>query len=153
MMATIKLTKTTTIAPDRFLAALNDFGPDRSQIWGLTDPKYQKVHSKSDFSADVTEGSGGIWERLAYDWSEPGVVRMTTVDSNTWGGKSGHTYTLSKAPDGRTKIDVVVVREGKNFKGKAIGAVLSVVGKVLVGRELTKTLHAIEALAGPTARR
>ena len=36
-----------------------------------------------------TEGSGGIWERLQYDWSDPNHVVLTTTDSNTWGGASG----------------------------------------------------------------
>ena len=45
--------------------------------------------------ADVTEGSGGIWERLHYDWSDPNRVVLTTTDSNVWGGRSGHTYTLT----------------------------------------------------------
>jgi hypothetical protein len=44
--------------------------------------------------ADVTEGSGGIWERLHYDWSDPNHVVLTTTDSNTWGGASGHTYSV-----------------------------------------------------------
>jgi hypothetical protein len=39
--------------------------------------------------ADVTEGSGGIWERLHYDWSDPNRVVLTTSDSNVWGGASG----------------------------------------------------------------
>jgi hypothetical protein len=45
--------------------------------------------------ADVTEGSGGIWERLHHDWSDPNRVVLTTTDSNVWGGRSGHTHTLT----------------------------------------------------------
>jgi hypothetical protein len=29
------------------------------------------VHHHGANEADVTEGSGGIWERLHYDWSDP----------------------------------------------------------------------------------
>ena len=72
--------------------------------------------------ADVTEGSGGVWERLHYDWSDPDRVVMTTTDSNVWGGDSGHTYTFTRRPDGTTDIDAVVVREGKNLKGRFLGA-------------------------------
>ena len=68
-------------------------------------------------------GSGGIWERLHYDWSDPNHVVLTT-DSNTWGGASGHTYTFTRRPDGLTDIDVVVVRDGKNFKGRLLGFML-----------------------------
>jgi hypothetical protein len=53
------------------------------------------VHSRSEGHADVTEGSGGVWERLDYDWSRPNRVVMRTTDSNAWGGRSGHTYVFS----------------------------------------------------------
>ncbi|MGG7380149.1 hypothetical protein ACQ7B2_15780, partial [Escherichia coli] len=67
----------------------------------------------------VTEGSGGVWERLSYDWSDPNRVVMTTTDSNAWGGNSGHTYTFTRLPDGTTDLDTTVVRDGKNLKGRA----------------------------------
>jgi hypothetical protein len=77
-----------------------------------------KVHDRGPTYADVTEGSSGIWERLHYDWSDPNRVVMTTTDSNLWGGSSGHTHTFTRKPDGTTDVDVVVVREGKNLKGR-----------------------------------
>jgi hypothetical protein len=83
---------------------------------------------------DVTEGSGGVWERLRYDWSDPSRVVLTTTDSNTWGGHSGYIYTFPRQPDGTTVIDVVVVREGKNFKGRMLGIVLGLIGKRVLGR-------------------
>ena len=79
--------------------------------------------------ADVTEGSGGVWERLSYDWTDPNHVVARTTDSNIWGGRSGHTYRFTRNADGTTEIDYVVVREGKNFKGKFLGVVLGSVGK------------------------
>jgi hypothetical protein len=30
---------------------------------------------------------------------------MTTTDSNVWGGSSGHTYTLTRRPNGTTDVD------------------------------------------------
>src|SRR5215470_16902396 len=113
-----------TVTPEQFVAALTDFGPDRSKVFGNSANDYLKVHSQSPGHADVTEGSNGIWERLAYDWTDPRHVVMKTIDSNTWGGASGHTYTLTPKPDGTTDVDVTVVREGKNFKGHMIGGVL-----------------------------
>src|SRR5262249_18331803 len=106
---------------------------------------YLKVHSQGDREADVTEGSGGIWERLHYDWSDPNRVVMTTTDSNTWGGKSGHTYTFTPNPDGTTNLDAVVIRDGKNFKGHALGLVLSVFGRMVLGKALHNTVKAIDA--------
>jgi hypothetical protein len=65
-----------------------------------------------------------VWERLHYDWHDPNRVVMTTTDSNVWGGRSGHTYTLTRKPDGTTDIDAVVIRAGKNAKGRVLGFVL-----------------------------
>ena len=93
----------------------------------------------------MTEGSSGIWERLHYDWSDPNRVVMTTTDSNTWGGNSGHTYTFTRQSDGTTDLDVVVVRDGKSLKGRALGIVLAIFGKRVLGRAFEKTIKAVEA--------
>lgn len=146
-MATIHLTQHTTASPAQFLAALTDFGPGREQIFGRSADGYLKVHDQGPLFADVTEGSGGVWERLHYDWSDPERIVLTTTDSNTWGGASGHTYTFTPHTDGTTDVNAVVVRDGKNFKGKMIGLLLSVAGKRVLGGELAKTLRAIEARA------
>jgi hypothetical protein len=95
--------------------------------------------------ADVTEGSGGIWERLHYDWSDPNHVVLTTTDSNVWGGASGHTYNFTRQPNGTTDIDVIVVREGKNLKGRLLGFVLGTIGRRVLERAFENSVKAIEA--------
>jgi hypothetical protein len=95
--------------------------------------------------ADVTEGSAGVWERLHYDWSDPGRVVMTTTDSNVWGGGSGHTCTLTQQPGGSTSVDAVVVREGKNLKGRVLAIVIGTAGERALGKALGNTVKAIEA--------
>jgi hypothetical protein len=75
---------------------------------------------------------------------------LTTTESNTWGGNSGHTYTLTPQPDGTTEVDVVVVCDGKNLRGRAIGVVLALFGKRVLGGAFAKTLKAIEARNGAT---
>jgi hypothetical protein len=144
-MATIHFTQTTTSTPEQFIAALTDFGPGREQIFGNSADEYLKVHDQGPDHADVTEGSGGVWERLYYDWSDPTRVVMTTTDSNVWGGRSGHTYTLTRRPDGTTEVDAVVVREGKNLKGRLLGLVLGTVGKRVLAKAFGETVKAIEA--------
>jgi hypothetical protein len=144
-MATIHFNETTTSTPEQFIAGLTDFGPGRSKLFGNSADEYLEVHDLRLTEADVTEGSGGVWERLHYDWSDPGRVVMTTTDSNVWGGRSGHTYTFTRKPDGTTEVDAVVVREGKNFKGKALALVLGTVGKGVLAKAFGKTVKAIEA--------
>jgi len=144
-MPTLHFHETTTSTPEQFVAGLTDFGPGRSKLFGNSADAYLKVHKRGPTEADVTEGSNGIWERLHYDWSDPNRVVMTTTDSNAWGGHSGHTYTFTRKPDGTTDLDAVVVREGKNLKGRLLGVVLGVVGKRALGQQLHKTVKAIEA--------
>jgi len=143
-MATLHFTETTKATPEQFVACLTDFGPGRQEVFGNSADKYLKVHTKGETSADVTEGSGGIWERLSYDWSDPRRVVMKTTDSNTWSGHSGHTYTFEPQPDGTTKLNVDIVREGKNIKGKATGLVLGSVGKNVMHKALMNTIKAVE---------
>jgi len=143
-MATIHLHQTTTSTPEQFIAGLTDFGPGRSKLFGNSADDYLKVHDQGPTEADVTEGSSGIWERLHYDWSDPNHVVLTTTDSNVWGGNSGHTYTLNQSPDGTTDVDVVV-REGKNLKGRALAIVAGIIGKRMLEKQLGKTVKAIEA--------
>jgi hypothetical protein len=143
-MSTIHLHQTTTSTPEQFIAGLTDFGPGRSKLFGNSADDYLKVHHLGPKEADVTEGSNGIWERLRYDWSDPSRVVMTTTDSNLWGGASGHTYTFTRRPDGKTDLDAVVVRDGKNIKGHLLGFVLGIFGGSVLGGALAKTVKAIE---------
>ena len=144
-MSTIHFHQSTTSTPEQFVAGLTDFGPGRSKLFGNSTDEYLKVHHRGPSDADVTEGSGGIWERLHYDWSDPNRVVMTTTDSNLWGGRSGHTYNFTRRADGMTDLDAVVVRDGKNLKGHLLGFVLNFFGQRVLGGALAKTVKAIEA--------
>jgi hypothetical protein len=73
---------------------------------------------------------------------------MKTTDSNIWGGDSGHVYTFTRRPDGTTDVDAVVVREGKNLKGSALGLVLGTVGKRVLEKAFGNTVKAIEERNG-----
>jgi hypothetical protein len=144
-MSTIHFNQITTLTPEQYVAGLTDFGPGRSKIFGNSADEYLKVHSKGTQDADVTEGSGGIWERLHYDWSDPNCVVLTTTDSNTWGGASGYVYTFPRQPNGTTAIDVVIVREGKTLKGRVLGLVLGTVGRSVLKKAFENSVKAIEA--------
>ncbi len=147
-MATLHFHQTTTLTPEQYIAGLTDFGPGRSKLFGNSADEYLKVHSQTRTQADVTEGSGGIWERLRYDWSDPNHVVLTTTDSNTWGGASGHTYNFTRRPDGLTDIDVVAVRDGKTLKGRLLGIVLGTVGKGVLEKAFKNSVKAVEARNG-----
>jgi len=146
----IHFQQTTTLTPEQYIAGLTDFGPGRSKLFGNSADDYLKFHARNHSEADVTEGSGGVWERLHYDWSDPNHVVLTTTDSNVWGGASGHTYTFTRQPNGTTAIDLVVVREGKNLKGRVLGLVLRTIGRSVLEKAFENSVKAIEARSGAT---
>jgi hypothetical protein len=147
-MTTMHFTEKMTATPEQFIAALTDFGPGRSKIWCNSASDYLKVLEQGPTEADVTEGSGGVWETLHYDWSDPGRVVLTTTDSNAWGGHSGWTYSLSPQPDGTTEVDVQVVRDGKNLKGHGLALAFGAGGKRLLEKRFEETVQAIDERAG-----
>ena len=149
-MSTVHLHENTTATPEQYVAGLTDFGPGRSKLFGNSADEYLKVHSRTASQADVTEGSGGIWERLHYDWSDPNHVVLTTTDSNLWGGASGHTYNFTRRSDGTTDIDVTVVRDGKNLRGRLLGIVVGTVGKNVLEKAFKNSVRAVEARYGAT---
>src|SRR5262245_33590037 len=152
-MSTIHFIATTTSTPEQFIAGLTDFGPGRQQLFPNSADDYLEVHALGASSADVTEGSGGVWEREAYDWSDPHRVIITTTDSNVWGRSSGYTYTLTPQIDSTTDVKVEIVREGKNLKGRLLEGLIGTIGKGRLEKAFTTSVKAIEARnAGTTAK-
>jgi hypothetical protein len=144
-MPTFHFHQTTTSAPEQFIAGLTDFGPGRKELFENSADSDLKVHHEGPTDADVTEGSAGIWERLHYDWSDPGHIVLTTTDSNAWADGPSHTYDLTRQDDGMTEVAYVVVRNGKNLKGRFLGVVLGTVGKGRLKSAFEKAVKAIEA--------
>ena len=90
-MPRIEFTVDSNVPPDRVLAAAADFSERRPDLWPNISRRRYTVHERGDTWAQVTEGSdvmGGIWARERYDWSTPGTVRATVVDSNVFAGGS-----------------------------------------------------------------
>ncbi|HTU44815.1 MAG TPA: hypothetical protein VMF91_07125 [Bryobacteraceae bacterium] len=147
LTSTIHFTKTTAATPEQFITGLTDFGPGRAKLFANSADSYLKVHYLGSDHADVTEGSAGIWERLHYDWSNHNQVVLTTTDSNVWSSHSGHIYTFTRKSDGSTDVDLVTVREGKNFRGWALGLLLRTVGRGVLQRAFEGSVKGIEARA------
>ena len=144
-MPTIHLTQSTTLTPEQYVAGLTDFGPGRNKVFSNSADDDLVVHSVQGTTADVTEGSGGIWERLQYDWSDPNRVVLKTTDSNTWSNASGYTYTFPRSSDGNTDVHVDIVRKGKTFKGHVLALVLGTVGRGVLKKSFVNSVKAIEA--------
>ena len=144
-MSTIHLHQTTTSTPEQYVAGLTDFGPGRSKLFGNSADAYLRVHRLGALA-------GRCHGRFRRDLGAPALrlVRsqprvLTTTDSNIWGGASGHTYTFRRQPDGTTDIDVVVIRDGKNLRGRLLGFVLGTIGRRVLEKAFENSVKAIEA--------
>ena len=56
--------------------------------------------------------------------------------------------TFKRESDGTTEVDYVVVRDGKNLKGRLLGIVLGTVGKGRLEGAFEKAVKAIETRNG-----
>jgi hypothetical protein len=141
-----------TFPPDRFLSALVDFGPGRAEVWGNSDPQHLAVHDRGNTWAEVTEGSttGGVWQRLRYDWSTPGVVTLDVLDSNSFGPGSRWTYRVESDGTGGSAIDLTVVRVPNSAKGWLLDVVLTLGGSSFYSRDLRRTVRRLEGASAPS---
>src|SRR3954467_10978288 len=118
------------VPPERFVAALTDFGPGREEIWANSDPKHFVVHDRGATWAEVTEGSsaGGVWQRLRYDWSVPDVVTLDVLDGNAFGAGSRWTYRVESDGAGGCHVDLTIVRVPTTARGKVLDLALGLGG-------------------------
>jgi hypothetical protein len=98
------------------LEAARDFTPRRAELWRDVYLEHMTIHDRGETWADVTEGNpwpiGLVWERLRYDWSQPGAVAGVVVDSNLF--KPGSTWEIRAAPAGDgSQVEIVAVRHLK----------------------------------------
>jgi hypothetical protein len=144
----IHITRSTSVAPEGVAAALTDFSERRFQIFANLDRSRFEVHRVEGTSAEVTEGAsmlGGIWERIRYDWSEAGVIRLESLDSNTFARGSDWRYRLSPDGSGGTRVDLAVDRIPRGIKGAVVVTLLRLFGRKFLGDDLAKTLGAVES--------
>jgi hypothetical protein len=143
-MTTVNFKLRSQLAPDALLSALTDFGPSRSEVWPNVDSAHFKVHGQGPGWAEITEGSsvaGGVWERERYRWDAAArTVEIETLDSNVWGPGSRWDYRLSPGAGGGTTVDVMVVRNGKGWKGRMIGLALSLAGPGMLRSQMKQAL-------------
>jgi hypothetical protein len=140
-----------SFAPDDFIGALTDFGPGRSEVFGNNAADDLAVHERGATWADVTEGSntGGVWQRIRYDWSTPGEVRLEVTDSNAFGPGSSWTYRVTPAAGGGTDVDLRIVRVPNTAKGRVLDLLLDVGGSLFFARDLRRTVRTLESRLSP----
>ena len=104
--AGVRFEVVTRATPEQVRRALTDFSDRRLQTWSRTlDPKTYEVREQGDTWAMAFEKSPGspFWVVLRYDWSDPDVVRWTTVESSYGGGGTGQVV-VEPHPAGGSRV-------------------------------------------------
>jgi hypothetical protein len=111
----VHVTAESTASPDEVLEAARDFSPRRAELWRDVYIEHVTIHDRGETWADVTEGNpwpiGLVWERLRYDWSEPGTLKGRVIDSNIF--RSGSTWEIRATPRiaGGSRVEILAVRD------------------------------------------
>jgi len=123
-MARLEFDVDTSLSPERVTGALLDFSPRRAEIWPGLEPGLYEVYSVGETSADIREGTKfpgmKIWAREHYDWSTPGTVTWTVVESNFSAPGSNVSATITPGEAGGSHIHIMWERTGTTFVGRMI---------------------------------
>lgn len=135
------------LPPDRVLAALVDFGPDRALIWRETShPSVYRVHHVGETDAEVTEGVPFAWSRERYDWSEPGVVTLTQLDSNV--ARNGTIRYRIAGQGSGSLVTCERYREFYGLRGRVAGSLMVAMGARLLSAQLRTGIDRWRELRG-----
>jgi hypothetical protein len=131
-VVTIRVTADSPLPPRRVLEAAHDFSERRADVWLNVRKNHLDVHDSGATFADVTEGTwvaGLFWERNRYDWSTPGTVRATVLDSSML--EPGSTWEVqATARDDGSRVQMVLHRGfRRGAKGRIASTVHHTVGR------------------------
>ena len=144
---TIRVATASTLAPERILEAAHDFSNRRARVWPNVRSAHLTVHERGENFAEVTEGTwvvGLFWERNRYEWSHPGSVKATVIDSNIF--QPASTWEIqATARDSGSEVELVLRRGFRRGpKGAIAGAVHHTVGRWIWSVFLRRALVAVE---------
>jgi hypothetical protein len=152
----VEVSAETSASSDQVLIATGDFSERRARIWGNVTVKHLELHERGETWAEVTEGTmvlGVFWERCRYDWSKPGAVVATVLDSNVL--RPGSTFELRAvlAEGGGSSVEMILARNFRNgVKGTIARSINHLGGRRLFGFYLRVTLAAIEKMSAADER-
>ena len=148
-MTTIRIVLESMLPADDVLAAAHDFTARRSRIFKAVQPKYLVVHEIGDGFADVTEGTraGPIvnWERCHYDWSTPGHVIATVIDSNVYAFPGSRWELSANASGTGSTVEMIWTRRfNRRPKGRLFGFAFLRIGRSAFGKYAAEIIESLE---------
>ena len=150
-MAKIHYEADGAVSAERFVAALTDFSEHRPELWPNLDTKFFRLYDRGETWAEVQEGTdvlGGVWARERYDWSEPGRVTLTLLESPDFRPGTVIDYRVTSRPDGGCHVAVDFQRIATSLRGRFVGAVVQLTGVGRFSKDLRETLARLALPSG-----
>ncbi len=128
-------------------AALIDFSPRRPELWPSITPSTYEVYEIGDTWAEIREGSGdgSSWARQRYDWSQPGRVIWTVVESGYAMPGDFTAADISERDGGGSRIRLEWQRRGTHLTAKLMVGMIALMRGLPVKRSFEAGLKAIAA--------
>jgi hypothetical protein len=146
----------TSASPEEVIEiAGKDFSARRAEIWPNVRKTHLVIHHQGADHTEVTEGGTGparfIWERCRYEWSRPGIVTSTVIDSNAF--LPGTTFELRATPrDGGSTVEMILDRRFRPAGWGRLGYALNrIFGPGIFESMLRQALKSVEKQAALTA--
>jgi hypothetical protein len=147
-MARVEMDLETAVEPERVIGALLDFSERRPEIWPGIEPSLYEVYSVGETAAEIREGSrmpgAAVWARERYDWSTPGTVTWTVLQSNFCAPGSFVSATVDKRKGGGSRIHVVWNRTPTSFTGRLATVLIKLSGGKPVAASFRKAMGRLE---------
>jgi hypothetical protein len=107
---------TTTATPDQVIELMIDFTPNRPHRWPASSTKAFEVYRVGETDADIREGQDfpKVWATWHYDWSVPGSVTLTVVESDALATGSHMSLTATAVAGGGSSVHGVWEQTSKN---------------------------------------
>jgi hypothetical protein len=155
-MSTVHVTTQSHLATERLLAAGHDFSARRAEIFPAVSTNHMEVHELEEASADVTEGTragvGVTWERCRYDWSTPGRVIATVIESNVYQPGNSSWELRATPTDGGSTVEMIWIRQFKpSARGQIFGTLFRLVGKPIFTHDAKRIVRNLERLESSAA--
>ena len=128
----------TAVPPERVMAMLTDFSPNRPELWPMLAPELYEVYRLDADRAYVKEGSTfprRIWERDDYEWSAD-RVRWTVRESNYCRPGSYVEVSVRAEAGGGTRLHVDWNRRGVGVRGKMMIAFVVITRGAIIRRKV-----------------
>jgi hypothetical protein len=109
----------TTATPDQVIELMTDFSPNRPHRWPASSVKAFEVYHLGESEADIREGQDfpKLWATWHYDWSTPGSVTLTVVESDAMEAGGYMTLTAKPRADGGSTVHGEWAQTSKNLFG------------------------------------